>query len=84
MAGLEGGVGSPVQTVSPVRRYVSRWRRASRSSIVAPATASLSSVIVVLRLVFTGQMESYQEFIAYQRYANTANLIRERTQDMLF
>ena len=41
-AGFSGVVGTPVQSVAPVRRYVRRRRRSSRSSMVAPATASLS------------------------------------------
>lgn len=41
-AGFAGGVGSPVQLASPVRRYVRCRRRVSRSSIVAPATVSFS------------------------------------------
>lgn len=49
LSGFSGSEGSPVQCVSPVRRYDRRRRRASRSSIVAPATASFSRVIAIVR-----------------------------------
>lgn len=48
LSGFKGSEGSPVQWESPVRRYEMRRRRDSRSSIVAPATASLSRVIFLI------------------------------------
>lgn len=39
--GLAGGVGVPVHAASPVRRYVRRWRRASRRCRVEAAVRSV-------------------------------------------
>lgn len=52
--GFVGVLGTPIQSELPVRRYERRRRRASRSSIVAPATVSLSTVIVVFGGVISG------------------------------